>query len=103
MEEIAGYFNGESDYPDDLDATVELLIKETAVRDARNEGIVQADISGFEVAKFCGEHVVCYVILLNNSYVDYPAEAVDKWVEIDGVGFHYICHELLKVWKRSER
>ena len=34
-------------------------------------------------SQFCGEHVGCYVILLNNSYVDYPAEAVDKWVEID--------------------
>ena len=70
LEEIAGYFNGESDYTDDLDATVELLIKETAVRDARKAGILQAGISGFEVAKFCGEHVGCYVILLNNSYVD---------------------------------
>lgn len=52
MEEIAGYFNGESDYPDDLDATVELLIIETAVRDTRNEGIVQADISGLKLRNF---------------------------------------------------
>lgn len=98
---IAAIYNGEVQCTETLDGETELLIKNCKVERLRNDSnhpIAEATTDDVKIVKFYGKYSDCYVVSLDDIYTAYPANVLNEWFYIDGIGFHRTGHFGITVW-----
>ena len=110
---IAYYQNGDRERNEELMAEdytpepqqemseeISQAILRTAAREWRNDGQhVNAD--DFILVKYYGAYRECYVVMLEETFIFYPAVENNVWEEVGGVWFHYTNFYEIRVWRQN--
>lgn len=100
LKNIAGYYNELTSCAIPLDEEIENAIKESAVKDEREQGF-EAKADDFIILSYYGKYQDCYVIRIKSSNKDAPDVIVNEWEEIGGVRFHHLSYFRPEVWKAN--
>ena len=99
LQEIANYHNDGKESPTPLDDKIANAIKLTAAADTRKyEKLVEVKASEFKILRYYGNYNNCYVVMIDNPYINYAEVIVDEWVNVGGAQFHITTHESIQVW-----
>ena len=114
---IAYYQNGDRERNEELMAEdytpepqqemseeISQAILRTAAREWRNDGsssVQHVNADDFAIVRYYGAYRECYVVMLTETFISYPAVVNDVWEEVGGVWFHYANFLEISVWRQN--
>ncbi len=97
LQYIVSDHNNRKSFVEVLTVQEESAIKETAVREALNEGKSPDD---FSIWSYYGFYNGYYIVIVHDKKANASTNNIDEWINIGSSNIHYTSNDRISVWKK---